>query len=701
MGSAVQGILLALLASSAAAQEPPLPDGAISRLRVAAADGRPSSVTTLAMSPDGKTLAAGSLDKTVTVWTLAAPEKPLKLPPEEYFPRSLVFAPDGKLLYWSSSYGGILALDLGSGKIRLLADSRHSDSDALSLSPDGKTFATTDKDRNLYLWDAAGDKARSRVIAGRPGVNPEDGAYVTMMGRLDTQRSTAFTPDGKGIAWGWDDGSIRLCDIDSRAQLKKFPGHNSWRLAHSMAFSADGKLLASAGYDHCVKIWEVTGGKQILEHESRGDIRGLSFSPDGKRLAWGEDRGTLRLLEIGARSPVGELRGPPAAVTSLVFTPDGKTLISGDAGGSILFWDLAVAGRKRAETRDEKPVSEGTLLYTIDPSSVFHDVVFSGDGSRAAFVIRDVDGDTLVADGMAAGGKWPSINGLVFSPDGRRLACEKSEGPQKCRVYLDGLPGELFSAIWQPVFSPDGKRIAYAANDPKGGTRAVIDGQTGPAYNSVSCLSFSADSQHIAYVAYDPKRQWDVIVRDGKETDITHSRIQQLAVHPDGRSFAYAAFGGDTSWIEHDGHKEGQFQWCGMPCFSLDGKTLAYYGTTGGMSAVVVNGRKVDFKGSSPRSLELSPDGSRWACADHEQVTVDGRPGRKFEQVGRPVFSPDGRKLAHAAGDSGRMRLVVVDGPESEEYSEIWNPRFSADGRKITFGARKGRQLWTRVLALE
>jgi hypothetical protein len=82
-------------------------------------------------------------------------------------------------------------------------------------------------------------------------------------------------------------------------------------------------------------------------------------------------------------------------------------------------------------------------------------------------------------------------------------------------------------------------------------------------------------------------------------------------------------------------------------------------------------------------------------------VVVDGKPATSYEAVGPAVFSPDGKKIAHAAKQAGRWRLVVVGGRVSEEYDEISTPQFTENGRQVSFGAREGRKIWRRVLPLD
>jgi len=205
------------------AQDPLLPEGAEGRLRVG--DGK-TFVTALAISPDGGLLASGDREGVVRIWKLPSRELLLK----EAYGRSgigsLVFAPDGKTLFGAVWHDGTYRFDVETRELKKIAASAFSGNDALSLSPDGKLLAATDQDRNLFLFRPDGDKGSRAAISGDPDRDPQKGPVFSSKGRSDTHHSIAFSPDGKSVCWGWDGGTIRIYDVQTRKPQVILPGHN-------------------------------------------------------------------------------------------------------------------------------------------------------------------------------------------------------------------------------------------------------------------------------------------------------------------------------------------------------------------------------------------------------------------------------------------------------------------------------------------
>jgi WD40 repeat protein len=133
----------------------------------------------------------------------------------------------------------------------------------------------------------------------------------------------AFSPDGKQVASGSDDSTVRLWDAATGAPLQTLEGHSNW--VRSVAFSPDGKQVASGSDDSTVRLWDAATGAPLQTLEGHSNwVTSVAFSPDGKQVASGSDDNTVRLWDAATGASLQTLEGHSNWVTSVAFSPDGK-----------------------------------------------------------------------------------------------------------------------------------------------------------------------------------------------------------------------------------------------------------------------------------------------------------------------------------------------------------------------------------------
>ncbi|MCC6190762.1 MAG: WD40 repeat domain-containing protein, partial [Anaerolineales bacterium] len=262
---------------------------------------------------------------------------------------------------------------------------------ALAYSPDGRWLAVG-ASTGLLLYDAR-TLAEQRFIP--------TGAWV---------RSLAFSADGQLLATGSYDEVVRLWRVADGVLARELVGHAGW--VRSVAFSPDGAALVSASDDDSVRVWRVSDGapQQVLTQGLDG-VRAVAFSPDGATLATGGYDNVVRLWRAGDGALLRELVGHTDWVRCLAFSPDGTMLASGGFDPTIRLWRVA----------------DGALVGKLagHTSSVLS-LAFSPDGA----VLASGSVDTRVrlwrvADGAAVGlltGHNDFVFAVAFAPDGQTLA---------------------------------------------------------------------------------------------------------------------------------------------------------------------------------------------------------------------------------------------------------------------------------------
>ena len=489
----------------------------------------------------------------------------------------------------------------------------------------------------------------------------------------------AFSPDGKMLASANDDGTVRLWNVINHQPLgAPLKGHSG--SVHSVAFSPDGKTLASAGADRTMQLWDVVSGQPrgapLRGHSS--DVNSVVFSPDGKMLASASWDDTVRLWDVARRQLLGDpLMGHSRDVMGVAFSPDGKVLASASLDSTVRLWDVA----------RREPLGD-----PLRDTGMIESVAFSPDGKMLAsgtyenVRLWDVARHQHLGDLLKGHSSY--VNAIAFSPDGKTLASASADQTVRLwdvarRQFLgDPLNGNCVAV------SPDGKTLASASADQTvrlwdAARRQSLGDALGG--NHVESVAFSPDGKMLASGSYDDDvRLWDVASRHPVSEPLKgHSKpVWSVAFSPDGKILASAS-SDETIRLWQVASRQplgdplrGHSGLVRLVAFSPDGKMLASASDDGTVRLWDVVSRRPlgdPLRGHSSRvtTVAFSPDGKMLASGSYDD-TVRFWDVVRRKQLGKPLtlpftgvlsvaFSPDGRMLASGSYDN-TVRLWDVAG---------------------------------------
>lgn len=297
--------------------------------------GHASTVYCVAFSPDGKTIASCSGDCLLKLWNIADGNEIWYRYKHASTVRSVAFSPDGKLLATGSYDKTLKIWDAKTGKVLRTLTGHTSSVRLIAFSPDGKRLASASSDATVRVWDVA----TGRTVLKLGDRKDKNGKVIERTGHESTVRGVAFSPDGKLLASCSSDRTIKLWLLTSGKLLKTLTGHRS--SVRSVAFTPDGQTLVSGSLDNTVRMWDVQSGAErvsLTGHTS--SVKSVDMSADGRFFVSGGNDNTVRIWDAGSTKLVATLRGPTSMIWHVAISRDGKMAAACGTDRSVYIWKL-------------------------------------------------------------------------------------------------------------------------------------------------------------------------------------------------------------------------------------------------------------------------------------------------------------------------------------------------------------------------
>nr|WP_197023645.1 TIR domain-containing protein [Rhodococcus sp. UNC363MFTsu5.1] len=661
------GELLAAQHIASNADDDPMLGALVARRDVVKIIGTPNLVGSAAFSRNGDHIVSGGSDGTVRLWN-AHTGQPEGTPmtADRGGVSRVAFSRDGDTIAAGGSDGVVRLWETSTQKPLNTPDTDdRSPVLGLAFKADDQRIASATLDGSLRWWDPGTGQLDSEPVSNLVG---------------GTVLSMAFSPDGRWLALGSEDNSIRLADLSTPGYTlvgEAMAGHQG--AVQSLAFSPDSGQVASGSADGTVRLWDAQRrtptGSPMAGHEA--PVTSVAFSPDGRRIVSGDLAGTIRVWDVATGRPAGKpLVGHKGSVTSVAFSSDGGRILSASADTTIRIWDTTAA--------------VGMTGHTGSGSGVYG-VRFSEDGSRIVSVSQDGarlwDAETGTPAGYMAGQGSP-VHTFDISHDWRLFVTGSKDGTLR-RWDATGQPlGDPMSSpgLANVEVSPDGKWIITGGDD---GAVRRWDAETGQPIGEpmaghngrVHLIAFRPDSRVFVTGGDDNTlRRWDTTTgRSIGEPMTVNPSHPPMSVEfsPDGLTIVTGDGSGTVRrWDAATGQPIGEpmtgHSGSVYATFSPDGDMIVSYGFDPTLRRWDADtGRQLGEPLSTQGwtvSVEFSPDSHLFASAGTDGVRLWN--ADTGEPIGEPMtghigpassvaYSPDGRSLVSGGSDFTVRRWSV------------------------------------------
>jgi WD40 repeat protein/serine/threonine protein kinase len=414
--------------------------------------GHEEFILGMALSPDSRLVASGGRDKTVRIWEVATGKLVHVCQGHDWFVRDVAFSTDSSRVVSLGGEGVVKIWDVATGQEKLSwREISPSMTEAVAISPDGEHLAV-----------ATGRDVHVRTLADGHEVCVLRGHFIQVFG-------LAYSHDGRRLATASWDNTAKIWDPESGREILTLRGHTD--TTRGIAFSPDGRHLATASHDKTIRVWNATGetdgvGGLIRTVHTVSDHNQITLlllahsgmHPDGRRIAVPYIDGNVRVWDVGTAKEVGRFRVSESPAFQARFSPDGRRLTATDINGNGKIWDLTTRAQLWSGP-SSKSLGPGYLSISAD-----NRFLACGDQNSGAIIIRDLSSGRPLKSLNPVG----QFTGMEFSPDSRLFAACGVR--RKVTVWkTDG-----FEVLWtldQPDiivslrFSPDGRRLVTGGND--------------------------------------------------------------------------------------------------------------------------------------------------------------------------------------------------------------------------------------------